>query len=86
MNSKGKPCMQCGKLCVNGVGATCFNAIYSLICFIAVIVIYLNAPKYEWLNSYEAVIVVGIIASYFVIPKLVNSVLFKLHESIRLNY
>lgn len=86
MNSHGKPCENCGKLCVNGKGATWFNAIYTLICFAAVIIIYLNAPKFEWLNSYEAVIVTGIIASYFIIPKLVNSVFFKLHESIRLNY
>jgi len=86
MNSKGKPCPKCGKRCVNGKGATVFNAIYCLIAFVFVILTYLKAPDYELLAAYEILIVPALLISMFIIPRLVNAFCFKLTEAIRLDY
>lgn len=85
LNSKGKPCMKCGRRCVNGKGATIFNAVYCLLAFIAVVFTYLKAPSIPWLSYWELVIVPAIIISIFVIPRLVNAFFFKLAPAIRID-
>lgn len=79
LNSKGKPCPKCGKRCVNGKGATIFNAIYCLIAFALVVLTFLYALPGE------IIIVAMLLVSMFVIPKLVNAFCFKLEEAIRIN-
>ena len=86
LNSKGKPCPKCGRRCVNGKGATLFNAIYCLLAFAAVIFTYLKAPDISWLGYWELIIVPGLLISMLVIPKLVNAFFFKLAEAIKLDY
>lgn len=79
LNSKGKPCKKCGKRCVNGKGATIFNCIFSVAVFAAVIAVYLIWP------AHDILIVIGLIASLFVVPKLVNAFFFKMAEAIRID-
>lgn len=88
LNSPGKVCIECGRRVVNGRGATIFNAVFSVIVFALIIVIYLNAPKtadtqYDWIDKYELFINMGLILSYFIVPKLVNAFFFKLAPAIR---
>lgn len=78
LNSKGRPCPKCGKRCVNGKGATIFNAIYSLIAFILIVITFLYAIPGE------IIIVAILLLSICVVPRLVNAFFFKLDESIRL--
>ena len=84
MNSKGKPCQNCGKLCVNGQGATIFNFIFSTIGIIAMFTIFLIAPKFEFLSYYEVPIQFGIVIGLIVIPRIIFAFCFKLHPSIRI--
>ncbi len=87
MNSKGRECKNCGTRCVNGKGATVFNAIYSLIGIIAVVYTYLHPDKFIVGDvNYEVFVVIGIILSMFLVPRIVNAFCFKMEESIRLNY
>lgn len=79
LNSKGKPCPKCGKTCVNGKGATIFNAIYCLIAFVFVIITFLYAPKGE------IILCAILLVSMFIVPRLANAFFFKLEESIRIN-
>lgn len=85
LNSKGKPCMECGRLCVNGKAATIFNAVYSLITFVLVIIIFLNGNKSEWMYYHEVPMVIGLLLLKFIVPKLANAFFFKLEPSIRIN-
>lgn len=90
LNSPGKVCMECGRKCVNGKGATIFNAIYSLIVIILVVFVYLKSQDFwgtslEWIAYYEVVINVGLIVSLFVVPKLVNAFFFRLAPAIRID-
>lgn len=78
LNSKGRCCPKCGKRCVNGKAATTFNAIYCLAAFIGVIITYLYPPYHEVL------IVIGLLASMYIVPKIVNAFCFKMAESIRI--
>ncbi|MDE6518911.1 MAG: hypothetical protein K2K91_00405 [Ruminococcus sp.] len=89
LNSKGKVCMECGRKCVNGKGATIFNAVYCVIAFICVVIVYLFAPKteateYEWILVNEVFINMGIILSTLIVPKIVNAFFFKLAPAIRI--
>lgn len=84
MNSKGKPCNNCGGLCVNGKGATIFNAIYSALCIIAMVWVYLNAGRQPFLQRWEVIIQAAIVLSIILVPRIVNAFFFKLTESIRL--
>lgn len=84
LNSKGKPCKKCGRRCVNGKGATIFNSIYCLIAFIGIVFTYLKAPDISWLSYWEIVIVIGLLLSMFVVPRLVNAFFFKMSEAIRI--
>lgn len=86
MNSKGKRCSACGKRCVNGKGATIFNAIFSLAAIICMIVIFLTAPKFYFLARYEVVIQAGIVLAIIFVPKLVNAFFFRMTEAIRLDF
>ena len=88
LNSPGKVCMKCGRKAVNGRGATIFNAIYSLIAFAAIVVLYLYAPKllgtqYEWVAHNELFIGIGILITKFIVPRLVNAFFFKMAPAIR---
>lgn len=78
LNSKGRVCPKCGKRCVNGKGATIFNAVYCLIAFALVVVIYLYAIPGE--TIYVAILLL----SMLIVPRLVNAFFFKLTEAIRL--
>ena len=84
MNSKGKPCSNCGGLCVNGTGATIFNAIFSLAAIIAMVWVYLNAGKNPFVQHWEVPIQICIVLSIIVVPRLVNAFFFKMTESIRI--
>lgn len=79
LNSKGKPCSKCGRLCVNGKAATAFNAIFCLAAFAGVIVTYLKQPYYE------VFIVVGLLFAMWFVPKIVNAFFFKLAQAIRID-
>jgi len=85
MKSKGKACPKCGKLCVNGKGATIFNAIYSLVMFIIVGYVYLHGADNEWMFTHEVPIVAAIIISILVVPKIVSAFFFKMEQSIRID-
>ena len=77
LNSNGRPCPKCGKKCVNGKGATIFNAIYCLLAFALIVVIFLYAiPN-------EIFYVLGLILSMIIVPRLVNAFFFRLTEAIR---
>lgn len=78
LNSKGRVCPNCGKRCVNGKGATIFNAVYCLLAFALVVIIYLYAIPGE------SIICIGLVLSMFIVPRLVNAFCFKLAEAIRL--
>ncbi len=78
--------MKCGRLCVNGKGATIFNAVYCLIAFIFVIIVYMNGTKTAWLYYHEFPIVLGLLLSMFIVPRLVNAFFFKMEPSIRIEY
>ncbi|MBP3309527.1 MAG: hypothetical protein J6L05_01770 [Ruminococcus sp.] len=89
LNSKGKPCMECGKRCVNGKGATIFNAVYCVLCIIAIVVFYLLGDKkyetvYPWVYRYSFVINECLFLSILIVPKLVNSFFFKMAQAIRI--
>lgn len=85
MNSKGKPCKKCGTKCVNGKGATIFNAIYSLIVIVVMVWYFLNSQKYDFLAIREIPVYILLILSEFLVPSLVNAFFFKMEESIRLD-
>ncbi len=79
LNSKGRPCKKCGKRCVNGKGATIFNAIFSVCVFATVIYIYLHPTIFEIPQ------VIGLILALFLVPRLVNAFFFRLTEAIRID-
>ena len=85
MKSKGKPCPKCGKLCVNGKGATIFEAIFFVVAFAFIIYVYLHGLDNVWMYTHEVPIVAGIIVLMYVVPKIVNAFCFKLVHSIRLD-
>ena len=85
MRSKGKTCPKCGNLCVTGKGATIFDALYCLVAFIFVVYIYLNAEYNDWLHFYEIPMVLGLVLSMFLVPRIVHAFFFKLEQSIRLD-
>lgn len=82
--------MSCGRKVVNGKGATIFSAVYCILAFAGIVVLYLNAPKlmgtsYEWVAHYEMLISVCLIISMWLIPKLVNAFFFRLAPAIRID-
>ncbi|MDE6427236.1 MAG: hypothetical protein K2K89_14030 [Ruminococcus sp.] len=87
MNSKGRRCPECNTRCVNGKGATIFNAIYSLIAIVGVVYTYLHPENFAVGDvNYEIFVVAGIILSMLLVPRIVNAFCFKMEESIRLDY
>ena len=70
---------------MNGKGAAAFDAIYCLLAFIPVIYIYLNGGGHDWLHFYEIPLVIGIVLSMFIVPRIVHAFFFKLEQSIRLD-
>ncbi len=80
LNSRGRKCPNCGKRCVNGKGATTFNAIYCLLAFAGVVYTFLTAIPYE------IPIVIALIASIVIVPRIVNGFFFKMTEAIRIDY
>ena len=85
MNSKGKPCKHCGTRCVNGKGATIFNAIYSVIVIVFMVWYFLNSQNHDALAIREVPVVLLLILSEFIVPAVVNAFFFKMEESIRLD-
>ncbi|WP_297961652.1 hypothetical protein [uncultured Ruminococcus sp.] len=85
LNSKGRPCMECGRLCVNGKGATIFKALYCLAAFAVIIYIYIHGADNEWMFTHEAPMVIGLILSMFIVPRVVNAFFFSLAPSIRID-
>lgn len=77
LNSKGRKCPKCGKKCVNGKGATIFNAIYSPAAFAGIVYTYLHP------TIYEILIVLGLFLSMLIVPRLVNAFFFKMAQAIR---
>ncbi|WP_173459909.1 hypothetical protein [Ruminococcus flavefaciens] len=97
LNSSGKPCKECGRLCVNGKAATAFNAVFSLIMFALMIIVYLKAPVWydayskgggsaflNWVAEREMLAVVILLLAKIFVPKLVNAFFFPLEPSIRI--
>lgn len=95
LNSHGKPCKECGRLCVNGTAATIFNAAYCIIAFICVILVYLKAPV--WYENYqsgflrqvaevEILAEIILILSIIFVPRLVNAFFFKLEPAIKKDF
>ena len=85
LNSNGKPCMKCGRRVVNGKAATIFNAVFSVVCFLLIVLIYLKAPSISWLDPIEVPAVIGLIAAILIVPKLVNAFFFPLAPAIRID-
>lgn len=85
MNSKGKPCKHCGTRCVNGKGATIFNAVYSVIVIVFMVWCFLYSPRNEVLGFIEVPLFALLILSEFIVPAVVNAFFFKMEESIRLD-
>lgn len=90
LNSPGKVCTECGQKCVNGKGATIFNAVFSTICFSLMVAVYLKAPdfwgtEHEWIAFWEVPIVIGLFLLKIFMPKLVNAFFFKLEPAIRID-
>jgi DNA-directed RNA polymerase subunit RPC12/RpoP len=85
MKSKGRACPKCGMLCVNGKSATIFQAIFSVVAFIAVGYIYLHGADNEWMFTHEVPMVFGLILSTIFVPKIVNAFFFKMEQSIRID-
>ena len=85
MISKGKPCPKCGRLCVNGKGATIFRFIFYIIAFVGVIVTFLNGLNSAWMYYHEVRIVGGLILLMIIVPNIANAFFFKLSPAIRLD-
>lgn len=83
--SKGKPCPKCGKLCVNGKGATIFRAIFSIIAFVCVVVIFLNGLNTAWMYYHEVRMVGGLILLIIIVPYIANAFFFKMSPAIRID-
>ena len=79
LNSYGKPCKSCGRLCVNGRAATIFNAVFSLICFVAIVAIYIIGI------DYGTPIIFGLLLLLIFFPKIVNAFFFRLEKAIKRN-
>jgi len=86
MNSKGKRCKYCGKRCVNGKGATIFNAVFSLFIFACFVVLFLISQNYDFLARREFPLMLLLLLLEIIVPRLVNAFCFKMTESIRLDY
>lgn len=84
MNQKGVNCPSCGKRVVNGKGATIFNAVFSLLGITAMVLVYLFAPKNDFLTRYEVLIQLALLVSIQIVPRIVNAFCFKLTEAIRI--
>jgi len=85
MNSKGRPCKHCGTRCVNGKGATIFNAVFSLIMFIGFVSVFILVDKYEAIAIREVPLYILMLLAELIVPRLVNAFCFRMTESIRLD-
>lgn len=85
LNSSGKVCKACGRKAVNGKAATIFNAVFSLICFVLLVIVFILAPSYDWLNFWEVPIGLGLILLKVIVPRLVNAFFFPLEQAIKSN-
>lgn len=74
LNSKGRPCPNCGARVTNGKGATVFNAVFCIAMFVLVIV--------SFLNELDLLIIPAILAM-LIVPRLVNAFCFRLDVSQR---
>ena len=90
LRTNGAVCPKCGRRAVNGFGSTIFNLIVKVVCFIPIIWIYLKAPdfagtKYDWLDKFEWIISLGLIAFLVVVPWLANVFFFKMEPAVRVD-
>lgn len=93
MKSKGKKCKNCGKRCVNGKSATAFAAVYFLISFICIVLVFSLGPKLgffhghddEWWFTHEVPIVLALILNMLIVPRIVNGFCFKMMETVRID-
>ena len=83
LNSNGKVCPNCGRRAVNGKAATIFNAVFSVVCFIAIVLVFIFAPQNEWLNFWEVPVVFGLILLKLIVPRIVNAFFFPLEPAIK---
>ena len=83
LNSRGKECPKCGTRCVNGKGATIFNAIFSAVILVCMVALYLNSQNYDFLAIREIPLMIMMILSLLVVPKVVNAFFFRMEEAIR---
>ena len=75
----GKPCPNCGKRCCNGMTGIYFQAVVSVIAFIAVMAIYLKSTE----NIHSTIEIACIIVGTFVLNFIFNMFFGKLVEPIR---
>jgi len=76
LNSKGRPCPNCGTRITNGKEATIFNAIFSLAMFVLIV--------FSFLNELDLIIIPAILA-IILVPRIVNAFCFRLDVSQRKN-
>ena len=91
LNSYGKPCKACGKLCVNGTAATIFNAVYSVLAIAAIVAIYLLGDekyheRYPEIHQFGFLINIALFLSILIVPRLVNAFLFPMAKAIKANF
>lgn len=80
MRGIGKPCPNCGKRCVNGMGSIYFSAAISGVAFAAVIAVYLLSTE----KMYSSIIIACIIVGSLLLNFLFNMFFGKLEKPIRL--
>lgn len=90
MRSNGAVCQKCGRRAVNGFGSAIFSAVFCIICFAVIIMIYLKAPstagtKYEWLDKFEWDINFGLLILIIIVPRIVNAFCFKMEPAVRVD-
>lgn len=74
LNSKGRPCTNCGERITNGKGATVFNAIFSVAMFAFIVYAFFNT-LYLWM--------IPAILTEKIVPRIVNAFFFRLDVSQR---
>ena len=90
LRTNGAVCPKCGRRAVNGFGSTILNLIVKVVCFIPIIWIYLKAPdfagtKYDWLDKFEWIINLGLLAFLIIVPWLANGFFFKMEPAVRVD-
>ncbi|MBQ1518902.1 MAG: hypothetical protein IIZ53_03510 [Ruminococcus sp.] len=90
MRTNGSVCQKCGRRAVNGFGYSIFSAVFSIICFALIIMIYLKAPntagtQYEWIDQFEWGINFCLLLLIIFVPKIVSAFFFRLEPAVRVD-